>query len=341
MKYWASIVLATALFSSVGGRASTHAQERLCFSETGNCISGRFLQYWQQNGGLSIFGFPVTPERPEQNADTGKTYVTQWFERNRFELHPELVAPYDVLLGRLGSDRLGQMGINWQAAPRESGPKPGCQWFEQTGHNVCNQEGASGFRSYWEGNGLLTPGLDRYQRSLALFGLPLTALRSETNTSGDTVLTQWFERARLEWHPDKPAAYKVLLGLLGNDVQRGSMQGDPKLVDIGVSPSVAVAGNQITLSYTIQSPRAEQVTLGASLRQSGNGPGTWFADTPRDTVVNLSIGTNVVTRPFIIPGGQAPGRYDVAWGVWQARTGQSYAYTERGAILSVVAPAGP
>jgi len=32
------------------------------------------------------------------------------------------------------------------------------------------------------------------------------------------VLTQWFERARLEKHPNKPDQYKVLLGLLATEV---------------------------------------------------------------------------------------------------------------------------
>jgi heat shock protein HslJ len=36
--------------------------------------------------------------------------------------------------------------------------------------------------------------------------------------SGDTVLTQWFERARFEYHPNNPAAYRVLLGRLGAEV---------------------------------------------------------------------------------------------------------------------------
>ncbi len=45
----------------------------------------------------------------------------------------------------------------------------------------------------------------------------------ERNSSGDTVLTQWFERARFEYHPDKPEPYKVLLGRLSADLltQRG------------------------------------------------------------------------------------------------------------------------
>jgi hypothetical protein len=32
------------------------------------------------------------------------------------------------------------------------------------------------------------------------------------------VLTQWFERARFEWHPNKPDEFKVLLGLLGREI---------------------------------------------------------------------------------------------------------------------------
>src|SRR3712207_7108490 len=63
---------------------------------------------------------------------------------------------------------------------------------------------STGFRAYWETHGLKVAGLDRYQRSLALFGLPLTEPKMERNSSGDTVLTQWFERARFEWHPNNP-----------------------------------------------------------------------------------------------------------------------------------------
>src|SRR3712207_8635843 len=50
----------------------------------------------------SVFGYPLTAAATEVNRDTGQPYLTQWFERNRFELHTENQAPYDVLLGRLG-----------------------------------------------------------------------------------------------------------------------------------------------------------------------------------------------------------------------------------------------
>ena len=218
-----TLVLVLLSMLVISAPQSARAGDEVCFPQTNQCISGRFREYWEQNGGLGIFGYPITPERNEVNADTGRTYLTQWFERNRFELHPENGRPYDVLLGRLGADRLAQMGHDWQAQGRESGSKAGCLWFPQTGHNVCNQTSGSGaqagFMNYWQAEQLRDPRLNDYGRSLALHGLPLSEARMETNASGDHVLTQWFERGRMEWHPNNPAGFRVLLGLLGNEVR--------------------------------------------------------------------------------------------------------------------------
>jgi hypothetical protein len=191
-------------------------QLRSCFPETGMCLGGRFREYWEQNGGLAVFGYPVTNERVELNRENGKSYITQWFERARFELHQENARPYDVLFGRLGAD----VNTYWQTEPRGSGPQAGCLWFAETSLNVCDQAAGQGFMSYWKSHGLLISGLDNYQRSLALFGYPITTARPEVNpTDGKTYMTQWFERARFEWHPDEPEPYKVLLGLLGSQVR--------------------------------------------------------------------------------------------------------------------------
>ena len=56
---------------------------------------------WQQHGGLAVNGFPISEELRERGSD-GKTYAVQYFERSRFELHPENPSPYNVLLGFLG-----------------------------------------------------------------------------------------------------------------------------------------------------------------------------------------------------------------------------------------------
>jgi hypothetical protein len=76
-----------------------------CFPETGNCVSGLFYQYWLVNGGLAQQGLPLTQEFLERNPTDGKTYTVQYFERARFEYHPEHDPPYDVLLGLLGREQ--------------------------------------------------------------------------------------------------------------------------------------------------------------------------------------------------------------------------------------------
>ncbi|WP_110514030.1 hypothetical protein [Herpetosiphon llansteffanensis] len=217
---------------SVQPRSTTAAEpiklDTQCFDVPGitNCLNDKFLTYWNGNGGLPVFGYPITAAANEVNADTQQSYLTQWLERNRFELHPENAGtPYEVLLGLLGKERLAQ--LNRQVEPREAGPVDGCLWFEQTGHNVCNQAGDLGFKSYWQSHGLKIDGLDTYARSLQLFGLPLTSAQTETNANGDTVVTQWFERARLEWHPSNPDEFKVLLGLLGKEIIDGRSQPIP------------------------------------------------------------------------------------------------------------------
>ena len=72
-----ALILLTLL--SIPTARPTAAQERECFPQTGYCIEGRFLQFWLQNGGLPVFGYPISPARDERIRDTGQTYLTQWF----------------------------------------------------------------------------------------------------------------------------------------------------------------------------------------------------------------------------------------------------------------------
>ena len=217
----AVFVILVALAPRSGARPA-HAQAgRLCFPNVPgitSCIDGRFREYWEQNGGLAVFGYPVTAAGNEINRDTGESYLTQWFERNRFELHPENRPPYDVLLGRLGDDRLRQQGRGWQDFPKAAASAP--HRFPETGHAITHEP----FWSYWSTHGLEFDGQrgTSFVESLALFGYPISEAATETNANGDTVLTQWFERARFEWHPNNPAEFRVLLGLLGNEMRQGT-----------------------------------------------------------------------------------------------------------------------
>jgi hypothetical protein len=178
------------------------------FPETGQTVSGRLLQYWKENGGLPVFGLPLNAEAEQQTND-GR-FRMQLFERNRLELHPENAPPYDVLLGRLGTDILFKQGRPWETLPRET-PRAGCRFFPETGHNLCEP-----FLSYWRSYGLELGDRGISEReSLALFGYPVTSVNTETNADGWTGPTQWFERARFEHHAENRPPYHVLLGRLG------------------------------------------------------------------------------------------------------------------------------
>jgi hypothetical protein len=214
----AQLALIPLLVCALAPAPRAGAQGERCFEETGLCISGRIRAYWEHNGGLSVFGFPITPLRMEDVE--GSTVQAQWFERTRLELHPENAPPYDVLLGRVGDDALLLQGRDWWREGREAGPKDDCLWFEKTGHNVCDVAPGLGFWSYWRQHGLRSSALESYRRSLALFGLPLTEARLEINPDdGQPYLIQWFERARFEYHVAPSGGSLVLLGLLGNELR--------------------------------------------------------------------------------------------------------------------------
>lgn len=64
--------------------------------------------YLSHPDGFSLFGMPLTGEIAKKLSD-GKTYTVQYFERARFEWHPEL-NPGQVLLGLIGSELMALGG---------------------------------------------------------------------------------------------------------------------------------------------------------------------------------------------------------------------------------------
>jgi hypothetical protein len=86
------------------------------FAATGHQICNHFLNYWESNGALSIFGYPLSEPFNENG------YTVQYFERARFEWHPENAGtPYQVLLGQLGRDAANSSQVNQQAKLATSG----------------------------------------------------------------------------------------------------------------------------------------------------------------------------------------------------------------------------
>ena len=86
---------------------------RLFFPETGHSLAYGFKDYWEQHGGLYVYGYPISEEFQEKNSDTGQTYTVQYFERARFEYHPEnRGTQFEVLLGRIGASYASSRSVD-------------------------------------------------------------------------------------------------------------------------------------------------------------------------------------------------------------------------------------
>jgi lipoprotein-anchoring transpeptidase ErfK/SrfK len=108
------------------------------FPSTGHTLSGAFYQFWAKNGGLSLFGLPLSEPFNELNAADGKTYLTQYFEHVRLEYHPAGEATGNpVQIGALGRQGAAVARINTApVAQRSSAPLyspdlfTGIRWIE-------------------------------------------------------------------------------------------------------------------------------------------------------------------------------------------------------------------
>ena len=189
------------------------AETERYFPETGYTVRGRFLVYWLSHGldlgdggvsfreSLALFGYPISGEFAQRLED-GTTYTVQYFERARFEYHPEHDPPYDILLGQLGRRILATVP-DAPTAPVPPSPQRGATHFPQTGHNV-----APDFSLFWSRNG-----------GLALFGYPLSEEFTQRLEDGKEYTVQYFDRARFERHPvQEGMPYNVQLGHLGRQI---------------------------------------------------------------------------------------------------------------------------
>jgi hypothetical protein len=189
------------------------------FAETGITVAGDFWTAWQGSRSYadSVFinGLPITPEREETSPTDGKVYRTQWFERARFEHHPENPAPNNVLLGLLGT--VAAQGRQGEAPfARIENPGGGLTYFAQTGHTLGDDsDGGRAIAAAWDRLG-----------GLAQFGYPISQPFTESNTDdGKQYLVQYFERQRFEYHPENAPPNDVLLGLLGTYMVQGRVDG--------------------------------------------------------------------------------------------------------------------
>jgi hypothetical protein len=76
----------------------------LFFGETGQQICSPFREQWEQSGGLSRHGMPLTSAYDEDGRQV------QYFERSRFEWHPDNPPDFQVQLGLLSRELYASWG---------------------------------------------------------------------------------------------------------------------------------------------------------------------------------------------------------------------------------------
>jgi hypothetical protein len=99
--------------------SGTADPQRDFYPQSGHTLGGVFRHYWQNNGDIAVFGYPISEEFEEMNPMDGKSYRVQYFERARLEYHPEHQGTsYEVQQGLVGKQLLEQHP--WAATLKKS-----------------------------------------------------------------------------------------------------------------------------------------------------------------------------------------------------------------------------
>lgn len=160
------------------------------YQETGHFLKLGFKDFWQTHGGLAYFGYPVSEEFPDTASD-GQAVTVQYFERSKLEY-----------VKATGATRIGLVGTEL-TRDRRFDPiapfpdTPDRRYLKETGHSL-----ATGFKKYWDDNG-----------NVGTFGFPISEELTENG-----LIVQYFERGRLEYHPELPEGKRITLGRLGEEL---------------------------------------------------------------------------------------------------------------------------
>jgi hypothetical protein len=198
--------LAIALAVSLAGCLSLLSSDSLAqadldaryFPETGHTLAALFRAFYEDHGGLAVFGYPIT----ESYFSPDDRCWIQYFQNARFEtqgLGEKVMVsalPIDLLLERRTA----------AISPQDVGA--GAAYFPATGHSVM-----LAFLDFY-----------LYHGGPEVFGYPIAELMQD----GDR-LVQYFERAIFEWYPELPNGQRVQLARLGELCFQTGLQ-DPALL---------------------------------------------------------------------------------------------------------------
>ncbi len=150
-------------------------------AETGHNLGLAFKTFYDTYGGARIFGLPLT----EVLLDAESGRLVQYFEKVRMELPATQREPAQIELTHIGTlmteDQVGLAFMPLTATPVNDGT-----FFAQTGFKIHRY-----LFDFWEAHG-----------GVEIFGYPVSREMIDTS-DGTRRLVQYFERTRLEYHPER------------------------------------------------------------------------------------------------------------------------------------------
>ncbi|MGC9347993.1 MAG: LGFP repeat-containing protein [Anaerolineae bacterium] len=205
--------------------------DREFFEATGFTVSGAFLTYFREHGGLDILGYPISAAYVDQSG-----ILVQYFQKARLEWHPENPDPYKVLLGLLAE----QLGYRQSPVSSPSLTSPRKRYFPETGHFVAYK-----FLDFFREHG----GID-------VFGYPITEMFVE-----DQSVVQYFQRMKLVWDVEASRVTVANLGELYASVYA------PPVEFVRPEPSFQISAEEveleliIDLSHWVANPHQDQEVM--------------------------------------------------------------------------------
>jgi hypothetical protein len=178
--------------------AYAQSQNSQYFSQTGHNVQGDFLNFYNAaSDPTRLYGYPITEQFTDKDG-----LLVQYFQRARFEYHPELPPGQRVVLTNIGR-KLYTPGIQLNIFSPFA-----CRLYSETNYAVCFS-----FLDFF----------DKYG-GVAQFGYPISPFEYEKG-----VIIQYFEKARFEWQPSQPEGQRVVITDLGR-LYFDAMGDDPGLL---------------------------------------------------------------------------------------------------------------
>lgn len=208
-------------------------------STTGVPVSSYFQSFYEEYGGSRVFGNAIAEPFTEQNSGR----LVQYFQRMRLE--------YDTKLGHVVIFPLGE----WAFYVPDN----------QEAQTVSREELVlrDEFLAFYEES-----------QGASLFGPPISPEMDEGGTR-----VQYFQNARLEWHPDAPLGYRVQVGPLGEAHYRQvGIFDDPgrnrpldsaavreAVVSTNLRAPILFADERQALFVDVHTPEGKRPVIGASV----------------------------------------------------------------------------